>query len=337
MLDIISAKKIDNIRSIQDDVSDDLFITCVSFEDRCLGSFNKIDEYQIDRIIIFKFSEPNPTREKNFSKMNEILETNKLKNKLYIIDVEHGMTMNGILELHNYCKTNLLNSPTELKVTLDITTFTKELLLETLFYFTNILKIKKLRFLYTVPGKYASPEEGSLSYGIKKIKILPFFWNSWSSTKDDYLMVILGYEEMRAWSLISRFDANINTLLITRPGAKPEWDLHCEKYNERLLKENYANNELPAMEPSKVIQVFEEILLNEKLHERYNLFVAPFGTKPQILGIFYFMLKHPEFNINIITTTAVEHNTPYYSWGIGETYCMSAEELVSISGTSATP
>ena len=74
------------------------------------------------------------------------------------------------------------------------------------------------------------------------------------------------------------------------------------------------------MEPLKVIQLFEEILLNEKLHERYNLFVAPFGTKPQILGIFYFMLKHPEFNINIITTTAVEHNTPYYSWGSGETF-----------------
>ena len=47
------------------------------------------------------------------------------------------------------------------------------------------------------------------------------------------------------------------------------------------------------MEPLKVIQLFEEILLNEKLHERYNLFVAPFGIKPQIPRIFYFMLKHP--------------------------------------------
>lgn len=329
MLDVTSAKKIDNIRSIQDDVPDDLFITCVSFEERCLGTFNKIDEYQVERIIIFKFTEPNPSREKNFLIMNEILETNKLKDKLHTISVEHGMTMNGILGLHNYCKDHLLNSHAELKVTLDITTFTKELLLETLFYFTNILKVKNLRFLYTVPEKYASPEEGSLSYGIKKIKILPFFWNSWSSTKDDYLMVILGYEEMRAWSLISRFDANVNTLLITRPGSKPEWDLHCEKYNERLLKENYDKKELPAMEPLKVIQVFEEILLNEKLHERYNLFVAPFGTKPQILGIFYFMLKHPKFNINIITTTAVEHNTPYYSWGIGETYSLFAEDIIN--------
>jgi hypothetical protein len=337
MLDIISAKKIDNIRSIQDDVSDDLFITCASFEDRCLGSFYKIYEYHIERIIIFKFTEPNPTREKNYLQMNEILKTNKLEEKLHTISVEHGMTMKSILELHNYCKANLLNSHAELKVTLDITTFTKGLLLETLFYFTNILKVKKLRFLYTVPEKYASPEEGSLSHGIKKIKILPFFWNSWSSTKDDCLMVILGYEEMRAWSLISRFDANVNTLLITNPGSKPEWDLHCEKYNERLLKENYDKKELPAMEPLKVIQVFEEILLDEKIHERYNLFIAPFGTKPQILGIFYFMLKHPEFNINIITTTAVEHNAPYYSWGIGDTYCMLAEELVSISGASDTP
>lgn len=94
------------------------------------------------------------------------------------------------------------------------------------------------------------------------------------------------------------------------------------------MKENYNKKELPAMSPSKAIQVFEEILLNEKLRERYNIFVAPFGTKPQILGILYFMVKHPESNINIITTKAIEHNTPYYSCGIGETYSFFSNDII---------
>lgn len=330
---------IEKILRIKSDRPDDLFITCASFEDRCLGALRKADSNLCDNVVVFKFDEDNRAREKNLAEIELTLSKWELERGHQEILVKHGMTMDGILQFHNYCKANKMFSMTSPApaITIDVTTFTKELLFEILFYLNHILKIEKLRLLYTVPQKYALPDEGPLSYGIKNIKVIPFFWSNWSATKDDLLLVVLGYEEMRAWSLISRFDANINIIAVTKPGSKPEWDTHCENFNKRLLVENCDSFNIPAMDPYAVITILENNIINKGLHEKYNVFIAPLGTKPQILGIFYFLKKYPEARINVISTTAIEHNIPYYSWGIGETYCMSDEELVSISGTSATP
>ena len=324
-------KQINRISSIEKDMPDDIFITCVSFEERCLGVLGKLDNYLCNRVVIFKFEEENPVREKHLIEMENVLVLAGLKEKYQKIIVKHGMTTDGILQLHNYCKTNnLLTQQSSRLITLDITTFTKELLFEILFYLTNILKFERLRLLYTVPKKYASPDEGPLSYGIKNIKVIPFFWNNWSATRDDLLMVILGYEEMRAWSLISRFDANVNILFVTKPGSRPEWNTHCEGYNKRLLKESFDVGAMPAMNPFATAKILENRLIQEKLHEKYNIFIAPLGTKPQIVGTFYFINKYPEANVNIISTTAIEHNVPYYSWGFGETFYAFLESDNSI-------
>ena len=206
-----------------------------------------------------------------------------------------------------------------LVVTMDITTFTKTLLLDILFYLNTFLHLKTLRLLYTIPKNYASPEEGELSYGIKGIHILPFYWNGWSSTKDDLLIVILGYEEMRAWSLINKFDANINLLFVTKPGSMDKWDTYCEKYNETLLKEIRPTDNIPALNPVKTSRILKRYIAKDTV-EKYNIFISPLGTKPQLIGLFLYLISNPTLPINIVTTTPIEHNIPYYSWGIGDTF-----------------
>ena len=319
-------KQIDRVTSTMSGIPDDMFITCGSFEKRCLGSLIKFDNYLTDRFVLFEFDEPNQVREDNLLKMEKILFNAGLKNKYKKISVQHGMIADGILKFHEYCKSeNLLTLSKGISITLDITTFTKELLFDILFYIENFLKIKSLRLLYTIPEKYALPDEGPLSYGIKNIKVIPFYWNSWTTTKDDMLMVILGYEEMRAWSLISQFDANVNILFVTKPGSRPVWDMLCENYNQRLLTEKFTIDTMPAIDPAATISILEERIIKEKLHENYNIFIAPLGTKPQIVGTFCFLVKYPEANVNIVSTTAVEHNIPYYSSEIGETFCTFLE------------
>ncbi len=319
-------QQLEKISTIIDGVQDDIFITCASFEERCLGTLRKFDKYKANRIILFKFKEPNPVREINVDKMDQLFKDSSVTDEYKKIIAEHGISVDGILQLHNYCKSNkLLEFPCRLTITIDITTFSKELLFDTLFYLTNFLKYKRLRLLYTLPEKYASPEEGPLSDGIKNVKVAPFFWNSWSTIKEDLLVVILGYEEMRAWSLVSSFDANVNMIYITKPGSKPEWNTHCEEYNKRLLKENFDVDEIPAMDPVETIRILENQIIETRLYENHNIFIAPLGTKPQVVGTFCFVEKHPDANINIISTTTIKHNTPYYSWGIGETFCTFIE------------
>jgi hypothetical protein len=250
--------------------------------------------------------------------MEEIFRHKQVSKRYFQIEVDHAKTAMGVINLHHLCQKNKWTMK-NLKITLDITTFTKSLLLELLFYLRTFLSLDKLRFVYTVPQKYAHPEEGPLSFGIKSLNVLSSFWGGWSPIKDDLLMVILGYEEMRAWSLINRFDANLNLLFTTSPGSLDEWSEHSAIYNERLISELPPVDSIPALDPIQTSEVLGKYVTDD-FCSKYNVFISPMGTKPQIVGLFYYILVHPETPVNIITTTPIEHNIPYYSWGIGETY-----------------
>lgn len=315
----LQPKKVNKIISIREDAPDDIFLTCGSFEERCLGVPQRSDVNFSDRIVLFRFTEPNEKRENLIKDIESILKIETHKEGYHQIDVEHGKTTEGILKFHSYCRDNDLLGLKNLAISIDITTFTKGLLFEILFYIKNFLSVTKLRFFYTIPKNYASPEEGELSYGIKGVHILPFYWNGWSPTKDDLLIIILGFEEMRAMSLINKFDANVNQIFVTKPGTAPKWDMYCEKYNELLLREMPPTDNIHALNPIETSNVLKKYITDDII-KKYNLFLSPLGTKPQIIGIFFYLLSNPNIPLNIITTTPVEHNIPYYSWGIGETF-----------------
>jgi hypothetical protein len=315
----LKPKRVDRISSIRKDTPDDIFLTCGSFEERCLGVSQRSEISFSNRIVLFRFSETNEKREKLIKEIESNLNIENLKEKYFQIAVEHGKTTEGILRFHNYCRENGLLGLKNLVISIDITTFTKGLLFEILFYIKNFLNVAKLRLFYTIPRNYASPEEGELSYGIKGVHILPFYWNGWSPTKDDLLLIILGYEEMRAFSLINKFDANVNRIFITKPGTAAKWDMYCEKYNEQLLKEIPPTDNVHALDPIETCNILKKYITDD-LIKKYNLFLSPLGTKPQIAGIFLYLSSNPNIPLNIITTTPIEHNIPYYSWGIGETF-----------------
>jgi len=310
--------KIKEVLPIKEQLQDDLFITCGSFEERFLGVPKKIKNYFPHEFILFRFSEPNDKRDELIEDMVEILDITKYDKNYSEIKVDHGKSLESIIAFHNHIQNIRLISK-DLVVTLDITTFTKDLLLNLMFCLTTFLRIKKLRLLYTIPNRYASPEEDWLSFGIQNVHLPPMSWNEWSPLKNDLLIIILGFEEMRAWSLIDRFSANQNWLILTKPGSKPEWNLYCEEYNRRLLKEIKAKDSIPALDPAGVTKVFSKHITKE-ISDKYNVFVSPTGPKPQLIGVLDFVFSHSHIPINLITTDVVRHNVPYYSWGIGDTF-----------------
>ena len=310
--------KIEKIYCIRKTLPDDLFITCASFEERFLGVPKLLNTDLIKNFILFKFSEPNEMREERIKKMRSILNIDNSNITFQQIKVTHGYSFESILNFHKIMNEKGLNH-NKIFVTIDISTFTKDLLLNLLFYLIYFIKLKKLRLLYTVPGRYASPDEGWLSYGIKKIHIPPLCWNEWSPLKNNLLIIFLGFEEMRAWSLSEIFSADLNWVYITNPGVKAEWDLYSEKYNKRLLEHIPSKGNIPALNPKKVSEILSNSINNE-IVDRYNIFVAPLGTKPQLIGLMHFITSHPKYSINLLTTTVVHHNVPYYSWDIGDTY-----------------
>lgn len=311
-------KKIQEIYPIREGSSDDLFITCGSFEERFLGVPKKLKGNFPKEFILFRFTEPNERREELINQMEKTLNINRYEKHYCQIKVEHGRSLESILKFHGFLMREKLYFK-DLFLTVDISTFTKDLLLNFMFYLVNFLQLKKLRLLYTIPGRYASPQEGWLSFGIKSIHIPPMCWNEWSPLKDNLLIILLGFEEMRVWSLIDKFSADLNWLFITNPGSTSEWDTYCEEYNKRLLMEIFPKDKIPALDPIKVSQILSKYVTKD-VAKKYNIFISPLGTKPQLIGILYFYKTCSNIPINIITTTVVDHNIPYYSWDLGDTF-----------------
>jgi len=318
MLDDLGMREVQEIYPIRENKPDDLFITCGSFEERFLGISRKVKGNFPSTFILFRFAESNDKREKLIGEIENTLYLNRRKEIYHQVQVEHGKSVESILDFHRFLQEENLYSR-ELFITIDISTFTKDLLLNIMFYMNNLLQVKRLRLIYTVPGRYASPEEGWLSSGIKDVHIPPMCWNGWSPIRDNLLAIILGFEEIRAWSLIDRFCADLDWLFITNPGSVSEWDNYCEEYNRRLLEVNKAKDKIPALGTIETCQVLSNHITNDIIG-KYNIFICPLGTKAQIIGVVYFCLSNPNIPVNIITTTAVTHNTPYYSWDIGATY-----------------
>lgn len=311
----LKAKKIEEISSIRNDCPDDLLVTCGSFEERFISVPEKIRGDCAKEFLMFRLNETNQKKEELIKKAELIMDGHKIGRSQIL--AEHGKSVEAIQRLHRFLTEKKPNSE-ELFVTVDTSTFTKDLLLNLVLYLVIFSPLKTLRLLYTIPERYASPDEGWLSSGIRSVHLPPMCWNGWSPLKDNLLITILGFEEMRAWSLIDRFPVDTNWVFITNPGSKPQWNTYCSEYNRRLLDEIPAIGMIPALEATTTAQELSSRVTDE-MAERYNIFISPMGTKPQLIGILQFITSSG-IPANVITTTVMSYNTPYYSWGKGDTY-----------------
>jgi hypothetical protein len=279
-------KKVEEIYPIHENRADDLFITCGSFEERFLGSLQRLKEVLPNKFILFRFSEQNEKRENLIKEMYNLYPAIK-EDKEHEFIVDHGRDIDAIIKFHNYLQNKMILQR-EISITVDISTFSKNLLLNLIFYINNFLKVNNLRLLYTIPKRYASPDEGWLSFSTKSIHFPLMYCNGISPIKNNLLIIFLGFEEMRAWSLIEKIGAELNWLFVTSPGSIPQWDDYCERYNQRILANFSPKGKISAIEPAQASKILKEHI-SKNLVEKYNIFVAPLGTKPQIRGLLSFI------------------------------------------------
>jgi len=317
MANELAVERVKEIKPMRDDLPDDFFITCGSFEDRFLGVPKIIRNDLFRDFVIFKFEEINERREKLIKEMEDILFLCNSDDTYHKIHCTHGKSMEAVIKFNQFLQTINMHER-KLFITIDMSTFTKDLLINLIMYLINFTSMKKLRLLYTIPKRYASAGEGWLSSGIKSIHIPPLSWNAWSPVKDNLLIVILGFEEIRAWSLIERFSTDRCWLFTTNPGSKAKWNNYCGEYNKRLINKKLPIGNIPALNPFDIAKTLSTFITNESF-QKYNIFLCPLGTKPQVVGILY-LITMKSLPLNLLTTTAISHNIPYYSSGIEDTF-----------------
>jgi len=296
--------EIDHLTRINEYGPDDLFICCASFEQRCLSSARKMSaNYRTNYSIIFVI-EDSPDKKQtdtNLNSLKSMLGTRSSKG-IFVISCGRDSPNEGIGQLKKIWGQCRPKDSENSFITIDISGFTKIYLLQLLHYLVVELKLGLPRILHTtqtyLPNK--------LTAGVAQITTVASFFGSVSVEREKVLILFLGFEAERALAVWNHFSPVRTIALITNPPRNENLNYlkYAEKNNACLLSQPSVEvRNVPADDPYAVKKVLEEI--SDELGGAYNIIVGPFGTKPQVVGLFLFWLEYPGVQV------AYSHPTEY--------------------------
>ncbi len=271
---------------------DDIFICSASFEERSLASAALMGPQFIQKYaIVFNAETPDYQKqlEKNLFRLQTALRA-KTTEGIFMVSCTRENPVDGIEQIAAILKQCKLNPEPGPYVTVDISSFTKIYLLELLHYLDAELKWPMPRLLHTT--QHYLPTR--LTRGIEQITTIPHFYGHPSMDRQNLLVLLLGFEPDRALSIWKQHNPARTVALITNPPRKgsPDYLKYARQNNEELLgKPGVEVRDIPADDPGGVRDVLAA--LYEETKDDYNLVIGPFGTKPQVVGVYLFHREHP--------------------------------------------
>ncbi len=296
--------EVDHLTKLNEYGPDDLFICCASFEERCLSSVIKMSaNYRTNFSIIFVIAEPLYKRQvdTNLNSLKSMLGTKSSKG-VFVISCERDSPTEGIGQLKHIWNRCRPRDPETPFITIDISGFTKIYLLQLLQYLIVDLKLGLPRMLHTTQVYLPT----KLTRGVSQITTVPNFFGSVSLDKENVLIMFLGFEAERSLTVWKHFNPARTIALITNPprNGNLSYLKYAEKNNSHLLSQPSVElRSIPADNPYAVKKTLENIY--NELKGSYNVIVGPFGTKPQVIGLFLFWLEYPKIQV------AYSHPTKY--------------------------
>lgn len=291
------------ISDLQNDV--EMFICCSSFEKRSSFFLEKFSgKFRTRFSIVFVIEEPEYEEqiEKSFSIIGKKLESTTDR-KIFTIFCLRDKPDDGISQLRQIladCKVKTAENPV---VTIDISSFTKVYLLEILYHLYFEFGMRDFNIIYTSQTYKCCP----LTEGSREIKVLPHFDEPLSLMKGVLLIEFLGFDPERTLYMWEHYYP-LRTILIK---SYPESNLKYLRYVEHL---NWYILSRPGVESRALLfpydiyaaqhflkNIYDEVCKQSKSETMpYNIIIAPFGPKPQAVGLFLFWLNHRETEISYV-------------------------------------
>lgn len=293
---------------------DDVFIGCASFEDRTTAIVDKFfDEYKVANSFIFKYDERNRTaiRDQNFEKLKNALALHS--ENLFAIICDHHDPLDGVSKIRDLLDTRAIVLR-DRSIAIDITTFTKQYLL-VLLKFIEQQKPKSIRLFYSEPEDYAVKWSKPLSYGLIDIVSVPSYGGHFYMEKENLLILMLGYEGDRAYSIWESFTPHKTIILIGRPSFRNLWEGRVEEFNKKLISNlpKDSIDYIPTLDPFAVSRKLDSLI--KRYSGAYNISISPLGPKPQVVGCYLSSTEHPD--IQIVYAIPKLHEEEYFSKRIG--------------------
>lgn len=300
---------------------DDVFVSFASPEQRFLGVPNRFDGYAPKEIFLLRIEdEPNAAREDNINTFKRIVGG---RTGIQDVPVRHSDTVYGIDTLvhavASACKANG-------DVTVDISAFPKASLLLVLRALSRLPQVSRLRLVYSEPAAYQNWLKEPMSYGVRRVAVVPTFASTYRANQDLVLLAFLGYERDRALGMWQSIEPNRTIAVIGRPSYHPEWEGNVETLNAALLA-GLDESAILFVDPRNPVDTYDLLsaLIKPDAVPSSNFYIAPLGTKPQTVGLHYFCTQYPE-SVTVAYASPLEHNSEYISDGIGPSWELPTPE-----------
>jgi len=297
-------------------VPDAAFIVFGSPEKRCLGAAQRFNGYAAKRFCILCVNdEPNQSREDNVSELQRLF-----SGPTNIVSTSHGDPLRGLDLLMELVRSSITGGNAS-DITLDASTFPKDSLLLILRALDRHGYGELVRIVYTEPQDYSPAPREPLTYGLRDVHVVPTFAAPYRPDRELVLIVFLGYEGDRALGVVEAVEPHRVVAIIGAPPYQKEWAGRAEEFNHALLL-SLARSDIRKADPRNPLmacQLLEQIY--KELPRGANIYIVPLGTKPQTVGAYYFIKRHPSF-ASIVYAAPLARNQQYIARDIGATWIL---------------
>lgn len=301
-----------NIRYINSTLGDnyDIFICSASFEERCLSIPKKIKRKTFQKVIIIENSKGSKLIK------SKALELNALFPKS---GVSLGLDFNNALEIADKI-TKEINSISgrKIKVLIDVTAFTHEVLMICLKVLKVINRIDEITCVYVNAAEYCPDiplEKKWLSQGCEAIRPILGYPGMLLPSQKTHLIVVVGYEYDRAFNLITSLEPNSISLVYGAPNdAITEKDHEANETFNELVKQmafEFSTVEsitIPCNDPQKTSTSLQDLY---NAHECDNIVIVPMNNKMSTVGVALSLFNNER--VQACYAPAVIYNEANYS------------------------
>ena len=310
----------------------DLFICAASFEDRCCSIPKAIRDQKVNVkkcLVSVCGGSKNERYLKNTGELRSffpeqvclIVKTNN--------DYPFSICDEWLVEIQKACKGFSGGE----KIVFDITTFTHESLL----IIINCMKsvsddlIRNCVFLYSSAQDYSSKsneiDKKWLSKGLKSIRTILGYPGYLKPMKKNHLIVLVGFEYIRALGLIEAFEPSYLSLGCGSKAASI--DIKHREANKRfhsltkslqVTSPEVKSFEFECNDPDSTRNALKRIF---NANPDMNYIIAPMNTKLSTIGCALFAWEND--NVQLIYAQPEEYNYDDYSTPGSEFYCIKVE------------
>jgi hypothetical protein len=265
---------------------DDVLIVAASWEQRCLGLLTRITSYTAKNIIFIAYDSDNPKREENVRKMTPSLSAIGL---VKFLRASHDNPLPNVRDVVRLIKQWCPTNPP--RISWDTTSFTKKHLLQMLNAFDIEGFSHNINLYHTEPTDFSTHDNQPISHGISSVRAIETFNGMHLPSRDDVLIVFLGFEGARALALWQHLEPNVTYAVVPDPPYQDSWRGRTEKQNQYLLSSlpdshvYYSHS----LDPESTQKLLHGLIVNSTINiQKYNFLIAPLGTKAQTIGLFRF-------------------------------------------------